>query len=500
MAEQNAPPNGHDPTTTLTVSEALTVMTAAMHRMHLRQGLMFDGARDMYAVLGYPHELTYQDYYGKYKRGGIAKPVIDAFVDDTWQAPPTLREVGKADERTPSPFETIWEETVKRLKLWRVIRRLDRQARLGRYAVLVLGLRGQTDWSAPATPVRDAADLLYVQAFSEEHSEILELVTEADSPLFLTPRLYDIDFSRRQGQFAVRSGLGRPAVPGPYSQRVVVHASRVLHVAESGLEDDLMGTPGLEAVWNYLLDLDKEVGGTAEMVWKDAKRRLVAELAEGAVLSPEDEERFSERIQQFMHQMLDVLQVQNIKVQQLEGKVPDASQSIDKKVELICGTIRMPKRRLLGTERGELASSEDEGNWLVNTIGGRQQSHGEEMVLNQLVDRWIDLRILPVPREGYEWDWPPLLTQTGQEKADEALAWTRSLAAFAGPGASAQDVLPTEIYLTDVLGWDPEQVERIMDILGAQEAALLRDRLAQGPRQAPQDEADDENDLTQDAM
>ena len=293
--------NGQAPEQTLTVSEALTVMAYGVQRLLLRDGMTFEGARDLYQVLGYPRELTYQNYYDKYKRGGIAKPLIDAFVDDTWREVPTLREVEKPEETTETVFETTWTALAKRLKVWRVIRRLDRQALLGRYAVLVLGLRGQTNWSTPATPVRDADDLLYVQAFSEEHCDILELVTDENSPLFMTPRLYDIDFSRQQDGFSLRHGWGRPAVSGTYAQRVAVHASRVIHVAEGGLEDDLMGTPGLEAVWNYLLDLEKEVGGTSEMVWQDAKRRLVMALREGPCSQRRMKQHFDERIEEFIH-------------------------------------------------------------------------------------------------------------------------------------------------------------------------------------------------------
>ena len=93
--------------------------------------------------------------------------------------------------------------------------------------------------------------------------------------------------------------------------------------------------------------------------------------------------------------MMDVLQVQNIDVRQLEGRVPDVSQNVATVIDQICATIRMPKRRLLGSERGELASNEDEGNWLVNTIGGRQTNYGEEIVLNPLVATLVALRILP---------------------------------------------------------------------------------------------------------
>ena len=484
--------NGQAAEPTLTVSEALNLFVHVSQRMAYRHGVTFDGKRDLYATLGYPGEISYSNYYARYKRGGIAKTIIDAFVDDTWRKTPILREVDKPDETADTPLEETWEQLAKRLGLWRVIRRLDLQARLGRYAVLVLGLRGQTNWSVPAAPVRNVEDLLYIQAFSEEHCDIAALVTEEESALFGTPHLYSIDFSRRQGNLLWPSAVARPALTGQYDQRVLVHASRCIHVAEGGLEDELIGAPALEAVWNLLEDLDKLVGGSSEMVWKDAKRRLVAELREGAVLSPEDADLFSERIQQFMHQMMDVLQVQNIDVRQLDGRVPDVSNNVQTVVDQILGTIRMPKRRLLGSERGELASNQDEGNWLVNTIGGRQKNYGEEMILTPLVTKFLELRILPAVEE-FAWEWPPLLTESEQEKAETALAWTRTIATYAGPGGSPQEVMPEEIWLSDILGWEPEQVENIMDLLGEQEAARPTARPAPAA-----DEDDDENGLTDD--
>ena len=77
MAEQRNGP--------VTTAEALQIFAQMTHRLSLRQGVTFDGARDMYATLGYPDEISYQDYYARYKRGGIAKTIIDAFVEETWR-------------------------------------------------------------------------------------------------------------------------------------------------------------------------------------------------------------------------------------------------------------------------------------------------------------------------------------------------------------------------------------------------------------------------------
>ena len=63
---------------------------------------------------------------------------------------------------------------------------------------------------------------------------------------------------------------------------------------------------------------------------------------------------------------------------------------------------------------------------------------------------------------------------------------------YAGPGGTPQEILPLEMYLSNIWGWDAEQVERIMDLLGEQEAARP------GALPAPADAEDDEdNGLTE---
>lgn len=482
----------------ITMADLLQVQQL-VERWGLRHGVSFQGARDTYATLGYERKLTYRHYYERYKRGGIAKTIITAFSEDTWRLPPLIKEVDKADELTASPFEEAWEALVLRLNLWHMLERVDRLARLGHYAVLVLGLRGQPKWNTAASRVRTPEDLVYVQAFSEEHALLLELVSE-DTAEFGKPWLYQIDFNRQQADLSLSQSLlmTRPTLRGQYGQHVTVHASRVIHVAENGLEDDLIGDPALQAVWNYLDDLDKLAGGTAEMVWLDAKQRIVAALRDGARMSDEDAAAFDDRVQQLFHGLRNVLEVQGMDIHQLKGNVPDASNNINKIIELIAGTIRMPKRRLLGSERGELASSEDEGNWLVNTIGGRQKKHAEPMILRQFIDRCIKYNILPAPRTGYDIEWPPLLTETELEKANTAKGWAEAIAKQAGPARSPNEVLPDSIFRTDIMGFGPEQEERIQDELGKEEAERLRMQppLLPVPRQSMETDDETETDDT----
>ena len=465
MADMAVSANGTH-SDTISMHQALSVYADLFRRLTTtRAGLTFGTKRDLYETLGYKRTLVYADYYERYLRGGIAARIIDAFPGATWRLAPLIHEVGKADERTASPFETAWTALVTRLRLWSHLARVDKLASIGHYAVLVLGLRGQTSWAAEAQRVQGQEDILYLQAFSEDYAKISSLVNVDTSPLFGRPAVYTVDFSRRMNERDLFPMYRKPSIAGVYGNSVPVHASRVIHVAENGPEDDIIGTPRLRAVWNYLDDLEKTVGGMGEMFWQDAKRRLVLALAADARMEQADIDTLDTKVEEFVHEMRNVLKVQGMEVTQLEGKIPDASGVIDKQIDLIAGAIGIPKRLLIGSERGELASSQDEKNWLQGVIRDRQQTYVEPVCLRPFIDQCIALGALPVPQQGYVVEWPNLLALSQQEQASIAESWARALATYAGSMGSPQDILPLEIFLGDIMEFSATQVERIMELL-----------------------------------
>ena len=201
------------------------------------------------------------------------------------------------------------------------------------------------------------------------------------------------------------------------------------------------------------------------MFWQDAKRRLVLALAKDAQMTKADIDAMDTKVEEFIHELRNVLKVQGIDVTQLEGKIPDASGIIDKLVDLIAGTIGMPKRLLIGSERGELASDQDERNWLQGTIRDRQQQYAESICVRPFIDRCIALGVLPPPQQGYAIEWPSLLAITEKERASIALDWSRAIATYAGALVSPQEVFPLAIFLADIMEFSQEQVERIMELL-----------------------------------
>lgn len=467
MPEGDVATNGtHAPEEMISISAALRTYAELFRRATMtRAGITFSGRRDLFETLGYKRDLRYEDYYARYKRGGLAKRIIDIFPAATWRLPPIVREKDNPDETQQTPFEAAWDAFALRLGLWQMCARLDRLASLGHYAVLVLGLRGQLEWSQEAQRVRSPEDVLYLNAYSQEHARLRELVNVETSPLFGRPANYRIDFARHTGSSPILDDDLRPLMGGNFGSQVVVHASRVLHVAEDGLEDDIFGTPGLEAVWNYLDDLEKLVGGTSEMTWQDAKRRIVLSLDPTAALSADAATQLTAEVEEFTHELRNFLRVQGMNVTQLEGRVPDASANIATLTDLIAGTKGIPKRRLFGSERGDLASSQDENNWAAS-VRERQQQFAEPVILRPLIDRLIQLQALPVPSQGYLVEWPSLLITTEKERSEIALNWARTLATYAGSLGSPQEVLPLPIFLEEILEFPQDQAQRIMALLG----------------------------------
>ena len=66
-----------------------------------------------------------------------------------------------------------------------------------------------------------------------------------------------------------------------------VHASRVIHVAEGLLENDVYGMPRLQRVYNLLDDILKLVGGSAEASWLLMRKGFVLNIDPDTELSSE---------------------------------------------------------------------------------------------------------------------------------------------------------------------------------------------------------------------
>jgi len=419
-------------------------------------GLSFGGSRDLYEVLGYKRNLTFDDYWAMYSRGCLGKRIIHAPVETTWSGDVAVFE---NQEKEETEFEKAWKLLNQQIHIIPKITRLDILAGIGRYAVLFLGFDDNKPFDQPLE-TSNKRKLLYVQPYAEGSAEIVEWEKNENSPRFGLPTLYNLSI----------------VMPGSVSNitKRKVHYTRIIHLAEGVLDNEVYGEPRLQSVFNRVQDLEKLAGGSAEMFWQGALGGKAFSTADGATLSPQTAEDLQNEIDDYVHGLRRYLRLQNMEVQDIAPAVSDPSSHIEAQLDLISGDTGIPKRILIGSERGELASSQDETNWL-NRVQERRKRYAEPFILRPLVDTLILHGILPTPKDGYQVFWPDLWSTSETEKATVAKTKTDAIVAYVG-AMGADQVVPPEFFLEEVLGFDTDQIERIKDFLKASEPDIEIER------------------------
>lgn len=408
-------------------------------------GYSYKGARDIYEILGYEKDPDFNSFYVMYKRGGLAKRIINAPVSTSWRGLPEVSEKEKRDTK----FEVAWKKLVEKRQIFSPIRRADKLARIGRYSVLLMGF---DDGKSLDTPITKAADLLYLQPYSEAGAEVETFEEDIKSERYGLPLTYKIKMSSVND-------------PNQLSEKIV-HYSRVIHICEDLLQNNIEGDPALECIFNNLKNLELVSGGSAEMFWRGASPGLAFKADEDAQFGSDDDlENLEDEIQEYLIGLKRYLRLQGVSVEQLAPQVSDPANHIMVQVDIIAGTIGIPKRILMGSERGELASSQDSVAW-NRMMDERRTDFCEPVILRPLINTLISVGVLPAPeKESYEIKWKSLFQATEHEKALIAKQKTDALVAYTN-AIGAETIIPPEMFLTKVMGYSEEEVVRIKDILG----------------------------------
>jgi hypothetical protein len=409
-----------------------------------RLGYEYDGDRDLYEVLGYKLDLTFEDYYAQYRRQDMAKTVINKPVNTTWRGPVTIVESDDADD---TPLEKEWKELDKRLGMKSIFTRLDRLTRLGEYGILFLGLSDTQTKEQLLQPVTGKPELIYVKPLAERNAEIKTWVTDSNDERYGLPLTYQITVS----------------MPGSDStQELQVHYSRVIHIpGEALLENELRSAPALEVVWNRLKDLEKIVGSSGEMFWRGARPGYQAKTKEGYLMSPTFAEDIQEQINEYEHNLRRFLALDGTELEALTAQVADPQNHVEVQLMMISAVTGIPKRILVGSERGELASSQDQKNWF-DTIQSRREEYAEPVIIRPFVDRCVDYGILPpAGQEGYSIGWKSLHEQSDQDKANVGKTRSEALKNY-GSVAVNQDVMPLESFYRLILNLTDDEIELVM--------------------------------------
>lgn len=403
-------------------------------------GITFEGLRDLYEVLGYARLLTNRNYRDRYYRGGIAKRIVDAFPDATWRGGVTLIE--DEDPKVTTPFEQAWEDEDKRLKIISTLLRADKLAGLSAYAVILIGAPGMLQDELPKGSV---GKLLFLSPFSGgggpnfTGNNQQTMIVDADAMI----KEYELDSSNPRYGLPKYYQLRRVNLLTSESWGPSVHWSRIIHIAEGCLDDEVFGIPTLECVWNLLDDLDKVTGGGAEAFWLRANQGFHINFDKDMKdIKPEQKTQLNESLERFKHGIDRFIRTRGVDMTPLGSDVANFLNPADAILTQIAGAKKIPKRILTGSEMGELASSQDRDNW-KDQINGRQTGYAEPFILRRLVDRLIDYGYLPTPSKGvdaYDVKWAHMQVMTEDEKASGAQKWAEVNAAAGVTVFSAADI------------------------------------------------------------
>ena len=343
--------------------------SALMARMGLARmfGTMFDGKRKLYDVFGYPQKLNPNHLLAKYQRQDLASRIVDMPPEEMWAHPPKLKPA--------HGVKTKWDEFTAKTQFWQRVIQADKLLSFGPFAVLWVGMRG--DSKAKAPNIGSVDDILYVQAYGGENVTVKSYEDDTQNPRYGQPVDYEIKV-------------------GPENQQktTMVHYSRLIHIVDRPLQGLMFGEPRLAQIYNTLDDILKVAGGSAETYWLTGNRGMQVDIDKEMQLQAGDAEALEDELDEFQHQLRRYIRTRGVKVTPLGSEVADPRGVFETLVSILAGTTSIPQRILTGSEAGQLASEQDRANW-AEYIERRRRVFGEPYILQPTFQFLEDRSYLP---------------------------------------------------------------------------------------------------------
>jgi hypothetical protein len=497
-----------------------------------------DYASECGHVSGYIDPHSYQELYDF---EALANRVVEVLPRESWQVQPSVYEI-EGPRRTM--FEDAWDAIGRGLRgggwhqeeegsaVWEYMLRADILSGIGSYGIILLGLndgrplhepvrgwgernslpstreqigedgngRPKFQWNRPNLNrrhpiwklIRNQAEfreqpslkLRYMRCFPESLAQVVQFESNPSSPRFGHPIMYMVTFNDPYEQ---HGGIGVPLATRN------VHWTRVIHVADNLGSSEVFGIPRMRAVMRRLQDLVKLYGGSAEMFWRGAFPGLSVETHPqlgGQVKM--DVPKIRGMLEDYQATLQRFLILSGMSAKTLAPQITDPTAQINVQVEAICIKLGIPIRIFKGSERGELASSQDDAAW-NDRLKGRQKTYITPRIIAPFVDRLIALGVLPKPnaprpaprqavqgrggftlrsRTGFSVWWPDLTSQTDQEKAQVALTRTQSMVAFQ---SGASNLMTEQDWLVGEMDYTEEEAAAILENKRQDQAGEMTD-------------------------
>lgn len=466
------------PPETETVNVPVDVLLG-LERTLLAQKLSLDGqthggSRDLYSIFGYKTSLVASDFSFKFRRSDIAGRIATAYPAATWSNPPEI--LDDVDGQDATPFEDAVRVLFDRLKIWHYLSRADVLSQIGRFSVLVIGLSDSGEIDKPRNA---GSKVAYLMPYGEVNCKVYSFVNDPKDKRFGKPEKYQINIADLGSALNQSSSANAPNGGSTHE----IHHTRVLHFAEGLLDNDVYGRSILESIYNKLDDLEKVVGGGAEVYWLNSRGGLNLNVDKDAKLG--DPEKVKKDADDYINQLSRVLRTQGIDVKPIKFDTVSPKDHFEAIISLISGATGIPRRILLGSESGQLASTQDDDNW-YSRVDERRKAHSEPMMLRPLIDLFIETGDLPKPKDGkYTVKWPDLVSTSLEKKADIAVKKSQAISAYVNaPGGDllvtpkqfVEEILEMSYLEEEIAQIEAEHEQEEEEELARMDAQLESDR------------------------
>lgn len=427
--------------------EQLALNTAKSRSKYWAQ--LVDPRRNYNDVFGYPDEINDNDYWNMYDRLGLAKRIVEVYPDESWKVNPTVKEVDSEEDETEfekaltelgsslgtiDPNEENYFKTDDETNpIWGILRQLDIDSGIGESGLLLFGL---DDKDGLEQPVKESGNqLLFLNTFHSTQFNVATTQDDKSKPRYKKPELYNINSS---------SG-----------EQMKVHWTRVIEVAQP------KRCPRLRPVFNDCQDAIKVYGAGAETYWQGALNILSME----STFDPGDYKIDTDSLKDMMEQVRNGMQrevfLEGLKANRVAPTVVSPAPQIEAILNHICITLGVPKRIFLGSERGELASSQDSKAWNQRLTGRRNRYITPKLVM-PFINRCIKLGILPVPSDKLVTRWDEEADLEPKEKAEVNKVKVQTLVGYA-ESPDAQGVISEKDFLVKYMDETPESAKELLD-------------------------------------
>lgn len=307
---------------------------------------------------------------------------------------------------------------------------------------------------------------LFARVFDESQVQVVQWENNIWSPRYGRPVRYLVSMNDSR-DYHTGSGLSMATVS--------VHWTRVVHIVDTPTSNPCIGTPRTRPVLNPILDAMKIRGASSEGYWKSAFAflHLTTQAQLGGEVTIEKDD-LKEQIQKIYNSLQRQLITRGMDAQMMAPTVSDPTNQHALQIETICIKLGCPVRVFRGSERGELASSQDDQAW-NDRLNERRNTHNTPRVVQPLVDRLILIGVLPEPEQTII-KWPDLTSLGKQEKATIFSTRMTGYAAYAGGNPSS--VMAPMDMLTREAGYTEEEAQEIIDAAAeAQEEIMAEQQL-----------------------